>query len=280
MNLMPDPIMEMLPRGSRLAAVVAVFAMHIHVVHAPARTRADEPPGPALIPAPPAPARPDKLTALDTPAGRLGYALGLRIGDRIAADFKEQGTEVDRAALARGLADAILGAPPLLSEGELSQAIDHFDRAMRDREAAFRAEWAGKARANKDRAAAFLSTNARQRGVRTTPSGLQYEILAKGSGPQAKPDGRVSIHYVGRHADGREFDRTTADRGPAVVALSDSIRGWKEAIPLMAAGSKWRLFIPPELAYGEEGRPPEIEPNELLIFDLELVSHTGDPAKE
>ena len=241
---------------------------------------AEDPSGPALIPAPPAPSRPDKLTALDTPEGRLGYALGLRIGSRIAADFKEQGTDVDPASLARGLADAVLGASPLVSEEELARALDRFDRAMQARDEAFRADWAGKAKANRERSVEFLSNNARRRGVRTTPSGLQYEILAKGSGPQAKPDGKVSLHFVGRHADGREFDRTTAERGPAVVALADTIRGWQESVPLMAAGSKWRLFIPPELAYGEQGRPPEIEPNELLIFELEVVSVADEPAKE
>jgi FKBP-type peptidyl-prolyl cis-trans isomerase FklB len=258
-------------RVARHAAAVAVLL---------SIARAEEPAGPALIPAPPAPSRPDKLTELDTPEGRLGYALGLRIGGRIAADFKEQGTDVDPGSLARGLADAILGAQPLLGEEELARALDRFDRAMQARDEAFRADWAGKAKANRDRAVEFLSTNARRRGIRTMPSGLQYEVLSKGSGPQAKHDGTVSLHFVGRHADGREFDRTTAERGPAVVALADTIRGWQESVPLMAAGSKWRLFIPPELAYGEQGRPPEIEPNELLVFELEVVSVADEPAKE
>ncbi len=227
---------------------------------------------PALIPAPPAPSRPAELAALDTPEGELGYALGLRIGGRIAADFKQGAARVDSGALARGLADAILGAPPLLPEEKIARSLDAFDRRMRERERAFREELAGKARANKAKAAEFLAANAKKRGVRTTPSGLQYEILSKGQGGQPRPDQAVRARFVGRHLDGREFDRTAESEPPASFPISDVIPGWQEALSLMTPGSKWRLFVPPQLAYGEEGSPPEIEPNELLVFELELVA--------
>lgn len=233
---------------------------------------------PALIPAPPAPSRPAELAGLDTPAGELGYALGLRIGSRIAADFKQEGSSVDPGALARGLADAILGAAPMLSEEKIARSLDGFDRKMRERERAFREELAGKARANKAKAAEFLAANAKKRGVRTTPSGLQYEIMSKGQGVQPKPDQSVRARFVGRHLDGREFDRTAESEPPASFPIAEVIPGWQEALAVMSPGAKWRLFVPPQLAYGEEGRLPEIEPNELLVFELELVAVENGPS--
>lgn len=230
---------------------------------------------PTLIPAPPTSSRPAEVVGLDTPEGLLGYALGLRIGGRIAADFKQEGAAVDSAALARGLADAILGAAPLAPEEKLARALDGFDRRMREREQAFRRELAAKSRANGSKAAEFLASNAKRRGVRTTPSGLQYEILAKGQGPQPKPDQAVRARFVGRHLDGREFDRTPESGEPVSFPLAEVIAGWQEALPMMASGSKWRLFVPPQLAYGDEGRPPAIEPNEALVFEIELVSVQG-----
>lgn len=234
-----------------------------------------EEPAPSLIPAPAAAARPAELAGLDTPEGELGYALGLRIGSRIAADFKQEAASVDSGALARGLADAILGAAPLLSEEKVARSLEAFDRRMREREQAFREQLAVKARAHKAKAAEFLASNAKKRGVRTTPSGLQYEILAKGQGMQPKPGDAVQVRFVGRHLDGREFDRTADAEPPANFPIADVIPAWQEALVLMNPGSKWRLFVPPQLAYGEEGRLPEIEPNELLVFEIELVS----PAK-
>jgi FKBP-type peptidyl-prolyl cis-trans isomerase len=227
---------------------------------------------PALIPAPPAPSRPAELAALDTPAGELGYALGLRIGSRIAADFKQEGPSVDPGALARGLADAILGATPLISEEKVARSLDAFDRKMRERERSFREELAVKARANKAKATEFLASNVKKRGVRTTPSGLQYEIMSKGQGVQPRSEQTVRARFVGRHLDGREFDRTAESEPPASFPIAEVIPGWQEALALMTPGSKWRLFVPSQLAYGEEGRLPEIEPNELLVFELELVA--------
>ncbi len=241
-------------------------------------TALSEDAAPALIPAPPAPSRPAELAGLDTPAGELGYALGLRIGSRIAADFKQEGSSVDPGALARGLADAILNAAPMLSEEKIARSLDAFDRKMRERERVFREELAGKARANKTKAAEFLAVNAKKRGVRTTPSGLQYEIMSKGQGVQPKPDQSVRARFVGRHLDGREFDRTAESEPPASFPIAEVIPGWQEALAVMSPGAKWRLFVPPQLAYGEEGRLPEIEPNELLVFELELVAVENSPS--
>jgi FKBP-type peptidyl-prolyl cis-trans isomerase FklB len=107
--------------------------------------------------------------------------------------------------------------------------------------------------------------------VKTLPSGLQYEVLKAGEGPRPTADDTVSTHYRGTHVDGSEFDATDPAGEPATFPLRGVVPGWQEALPLMGVGSKWRLYVPPELGYGEEGSPPVIEPNEVLIFEIELV---------
>lgn len=222
----------------------------------------------AEIIAPPAAAAADDL---DTPEGRLGYALGLRIGGRIAADFKAQNAPLDPAALAKGLSDAVLGLPPRLDERKLAAALEGFEARMREQQREFAKRMTEVAKINKAKAAEFLKTNAAKKGVVALPSGLQYEVLKAGTGPQPKPDDTVSTHYRGTHLDGKEFDATDPQGEPATFPLSGVVPGWQEALPLMKVGSKWRLYVPPELGYGEEGSPPVIEPNEVLVFEIELV---------
>ena len=208
---------------------------------------------------------------LDTPEGRLGYALGLRIGGRIAADFKARNPGIDPATLARGVADAILGARPLLDERELARVIEGFEARMREEEKEFGRRMAETAKANAAKGAEFLRDNGRKKGIVTLPSGLQYEVLVEGGGERPRPTDTVSTHYRGTHLDGSEFDGTDPQGEPATFPLRGVVPGWQEALPLMRTGSKWRLFIPPELAYGAEGSPPVIEPNEVLVFEIELV---------
>ena len=227
---------------------------------------------PAEVIAPPAAARAgDDAFKLDTPEGQLGYALGLRIGSRIAADFRAQQAPLDPAALARGLADAAVGAKPRLDEKTIAAAIERFETRMREREREFAARMVEVAKANNAKAAEFMKANAAKQGVKTLPSGLQYEVLKAGEGPRPTADDTVSTHYRGTHVDGSEFDATDPAGEPATFPLRGVVPGWQEALPLMGVGSKWRLYVPPELGYGEEGSPPVIEPNEVLIFEIELV---------
>lgn len=237
-----------------------------HAVAAP-----PEPPRPALIPPPSQVSQPATLASLDTPAGSLGYALGLRIGESILADFRAQGTEVDPAALARGLADAILDAEPLLPEEKIAAALDAFERRMRELEREEMTRLAEAARRNSAAAAAFLRQNGARDGVQTLPSGLQVEVLRKGSGRRPTPDDIVATHYVGTHLDGSHFDSTDPAGEPARFPVRAVVPAWQEALPLMEVGAKWRLYVPPSLAYGEAGFPPDIEPNELLIFEIDLM---------
>lgn len=208
---------------------------------------------------------------LDTPARQLGYALGLRIGGRIAADFREQHPDVDPAGLARGLADAVAGASPALDEKQLVKFWEAFDARMREREKEFARRMAELAQANAAKAREFLAANAKKPGVVSRPSGLQYEVLAAGTGPMPAADDTVSTRYRGTHLDGTEFDGTDPSGEPATFPIRGVVPGWQEALPLMKVGAKWKLFIPPALGYGEEGSPPVIEPNEVLVFEIELV---------
>ena len=222
----------------------------------------------------PATSPPGDRTAADglgTPAATLGYSLGLRIGSRIAADFKGQEPAVDAAALARGLSDAILEARPRLSEQQIRQTLEAFDARMQEREQEFGRRMREAGKVNLAKATEFAQTNGRKQGVVTRPSGLQYEVIRAGAGPSPTLDDAVAAHYRGTHIDGREFDGTDPKGEPAVFPLRGVVPGWQEALPLMKTGAKWRIYVPPQLGYGEEGSPPVIEPNELLVFEIELV---------
>lgn len=246
--------------------MLVLASVAAHAVAAP-----PEPPRPALIPPPRQASQPATLASLDTPAGSLGYALGLRIGESILADFRAQGTEVDPAALARGLADAILDAEPLLPEEKIAAALDAFERRMQELEREEMTRLAEAARRNSAAAAAFLRQNGARDGVQTLPSGLQVEVLRKGTGRRPTPDDIVVTHYVGTHLDGSQFDSTDPAGEPARFPVRAVVPAWQEALPRMEVGAKWRLYVPPSLAYGEAGFPPDIEPNELLIFEIDLI---------
>ncbi|MFM7293029.1 MAG: FKBP-type peptidyl-prolyl cis-trans isomerase [Planctomycetia bacterium] len=229
----------------------------------------------AELPAAQPPTRDDAERAaareLDSPAATLGYALGLRIGSRIAADFKGQEPAIDAAALARGLSDAVLETPPRLSDRQIRQALEAFDARMQEREQEFSRRMREAAKVNLAQATAFAAANGRKQGIVTRPSGLQYEVIRAGTGASPTLDDSVAAHYSGTHVDGRAFDATDPKGEPAVFPLRGVVPGWQEALPLMKTGAKWRIYLPPRLAYGEEGSPPVIEPNELLIFEIELL---------
>ena len=222
---------------------------------------------------------------LDTPAEQLGYALGYRIGQRIIADHRALGTPLDPAALGRGLSDAVSDAAPRLDEAGFRRVLAEFEKQMEDRDRRIAAQLAEAAEKNLAAGRAFLATNGKRKGVTTLPSGLQYEVLAQGSGARPRLDDLVEAHYRGTHIDGSEFDGTDPGGAPAVFPLRGVVPGWQEALVKMEVGSKWRVWLPPELGYGAEGSPPAIEPNEVLIFDIELVgirptggSPAGTPA--
>ncbi len=208
---------------------------------------------------------------LDTPAEELGYALGFRIGQRIIADHRALGTPLDPAALGRGLADAVRGGPPQLDEAGFRRVLSAFEQQMKARDLEIAERMAESAEKNLAAGRGFLEANAKKAGVVTLPSGLQYQVLKEGSGPKPTIDDVVEAHYQGAHIDGSKFDGTEEGEDPAVFPLRGVPPGWQEALARMAVGSKWRVWLPPEMGYGAEGSPPAIEPNEVLVLEFELM---------
>ena len=208
---------------------------------------------------------------LATPAEELGYAIGFRIGQRIIADHRAMGTPLDAAALARGLADAVRDAPPQLDEAGFRRVLSAFEKQMEEKDRELTARMAEAGKKNLAAGREFLTANAKQAGVVTLPSGLQYTVLKEGSGPKPTLEDVVAAHYRGTHIDGSQFDGTEPEGEPAAFPLRGVVPGWQEALPLMAVGSKWRVWLPPELGYGDAGSPPAIEPNEVLVFEIELM---------
>lgn len=200
---------------------------------------------------------------------RISYALGLSMGN----NFKASGIEkIDFQDFADGVAAVFNGVAPKMSYDEAKAEIQKFFGEMeaRQKEAASKM-----AEVNSKAGEAFLAENGQRVEVRTTPSGLQYEVLTEGDGPQPSADDQVEVHYTGKFIDGTVFD-SSVDRGqPATFGVTQVIPGWVEALQLMKAGSKWRLFIPSALAYGPNGVPGAIGPNQTLIFDVELIKVIG-----
>jgi len=261
-----------------LAAAMKLLGIALTIALAGSAIAADTDIEPIAAPGTPA-AKQATAAPLATPPQQLGYALGYRIGGRIVADHKSLDMTIDQESLARGLADAVLGAAPKLDEQAFRKVLAEFETAMQKKQQEFMAKMAAAAEANLKKGREFLVANGTRKGVVTLPSGLQYEVLAAGTGPQPKPDDIVFAHYKGTHVDGREFDGTDPAGEPASFPLRGVVPGWQEALPLMKAGAKWRIYLPAELGYGEEGSPPAIEPNEVLIFDIELIRSEPAPRR-
>ena len=200
---------------------------------------------------------------------RISYALGLSMGN----NFKASGIEkIDFQDFADGVAAVFNGLAPKMSYDEAKAEIQKFFGEMeaRQKEAASKM-----AEVNSKAGEAFLAENGQRVEVRTTPSGLQYEVLTEGDGPQPSADDQVEVHYTGKFIDGTVFD-SSVDRGqPATFGVTQVIPGWVEGLQLMKAGSKWRLCIPSALAYGPNGVPGASGPNQTLIFDVELIKVIG-----
>lgn len=201
---------------------------------------------------------------------RISYALGLSMGN----NFRASGiTEINVQDFADGVAAVFYGSTPKMSYDEAKAEIQAYFTEMEKKQRAA-AEELGKA--NAAAGEAFLAENGKRVEVKTTPSGLQYEVLTEGDGPRPEANDQVEVHYTGKLIDGTVFD-SSVDRGmPATFGVTQVIPGWVEALPLMKAGSKWRLFIPSNLAYGPNGAPGSpIGPNATLIFDVELLKVIG-----
>lgn len=200
---------------------------------------------------------------------RLSYALGLSMGN----NFKSSGIEsINVQDFADGVAAVYYGSAPKMSYDEAKAEIQKFFTALeaKQQEAAKQM-----AEVNSKAGEAFLAENGQRAEVKTTPSGLQYEVLKEGDGAMPAATDQVEVHYTGKLIDGTVFD-SSVDRGvPATFGVTQVIPGWVEALQMMKAGSKWRLYIPSQLAYGPQGAGNVIGPNATLIFDVELLKVIG-----
>jgi len=221
----------------------------------------------------PAPTLKSRPPALTTQKDKFSYALGMNLG----TSLHKQSVPVDPDILARGLKDALAGGKMLMTEDEMRAAIMDVQNELRKQQQE-KAQQLGEA--NKKEGEAFLAANKSKDGVVTLPSGLQYKILQAGTGPKPTASDTVVCNYRGTLINGTEFDSSSKHGGPATFPVSGVIKGWTEAVQLMPVGSKWQLFIPGELAYGERGAGGDIGPNATLIFEVELLSIQEKPAAD
>lgn len=210
--------------------------------------------------------------AADAPAlagedARINYSLGYQIG----GDFKRQGVALDPQAVVKGIEDALSGAEPLMKPEEMRATLVELRRKI----AAEQRTRAAEAQAKKDEEARrFLEENAKKPGISVTASGLQYQVLEKGAGRTPSATDQVTVHYRGTLVGGREFDSSYSRGEPATFRLDGVVKGWTEGLQLIGEGGKIRLFIPPDLAYGDRGPLA----HQTLIFDVELISVGGGDA--
>jgi FKBP-type peptidyl-prolyl cis-trans isomerase FklB len=187
----------------------------------------------------------------------------------IARGLKGQSVDVDPTILARAIKDVLTGAKPLLTDDEAMEALKKLQVEVRQKQETERKEVADK---NLREGQGFLAANKTKDGVVTLPSGLQYKILTQGNGPKPTASDTVVCQYRGTLIDGTEFDSSYKRGQPATFPVNRVIKGWTEALELMPVGSKWQLFVPPSLAYGDRGAGDLIGPNATLIFEVEVLS--------
>ena len=202
---------------------------------------------------------------LQTDEQKLSYAMGLDLGEY----FKSLDTSFDLEVLQLGIKDGYHGNPPLLTAAETAEMQQEFARSQQEKQIRTTLVMIEK---NRKEAEEFLQANKTEEGVVETSSGLQYKVMDKGpGGVQPQPTDIVKVQYTGTLLDGTEFDSSYKRNEPAVFQVDQVIAGWQEALPLMEVGATYELYIPPDLAYGDRGVPPVIEPGSMLIFQVELL---------
>ncbi|MGI9088507.1 MAG: FKBP-type peptidyl-prolyl cis-trans isomerase N-terminal domain-containing protein [Chthoniobacterales bacterium] len=196
---------------------------------------------------------------------KVSYSIGLDIG----TTFKKQNMDINTDVLMAGLKDGASGNKPLMSEEQVKETMTTYSKSMMEKQTIASKEAGSKNAAVGEK---FLAENKSKEGVKTTPSGLQYKVLKEGSGESPRESDTVVTNYRGTLINGTEFDSSYKRNQPATFPVNRVIKGWTEALQMMKPGSKYQLFIPPNLAYGERGAGGDIGPNETLIFEVELLS--------
>lgn len=206
-------------------------------------------------------------SALPTQKDKFGYVIGLDIGNML----KKQYIDINPNTLLLGLKAALNDEKMLLTESEQKEILTELQKTVQAKQTEARNKQLEK---NKKDGEEFLAKNKTTKGVVTLPSGLQYKVIAEGKGTSPAVTDTVTVNYQGTLIDGTEFDSSYKRGQPATFPVTGVIKGWTEALQLMKPNSKWELYIPPELAYGERGAGSNIGPNSTLIFNVELLSVT------
>jgi FKBP-type peptidyl-prolyl cis-trans isomerase len=220
-------------------------------------------------------AKPAAPVALTTQRQKESYALGMSIG----LGFQKQGIDkaVDQTLVLRGMREALSGGKTAMTEDEMKAALQQLRTDWQQAQEA-KAHEAGAT--HRKEGETFLAANKSKEGVQALPDGLQYKVLTEGNGPKPSASDTVTVNYRGTLINGKEFDSSYKRGQPTSFPVGGVIKGWSEALQLMPVGSKWQLFIPADLAYGDNPRPGgEIAPGDTLIFEVELLS-IGEPKKE
>ena len=201
----------------------------------------------------------DKSTPFKDSKDKVSYSIGLNIG----LNLKKQNVSINPDTFVLGLKDALAGKPQMTDE-QVKETMTAFEKEMIDKQKAAGVK-------NGADGEKFLAENKKKEGVKATASGLQYKVVKEGTGAQPKETDTVIAHYRGTLIDGTEFDSSYKRGQPATFPVSGVIKGWTEALQMMKVGSKYQLFIPANLAYGERAMGPDIGPNSTLIFEVELL---------
>ncbi|HVF71973.1 MAG TPA: FKBP-type peptidyl-prolyl cis-trans isomerase [Chthoniobacterales bacterium] len=196
---------------------------------------------------------------------KASYSIGYDIG----STFKKQNIELNADALLAGMKEAMAGKEGTLTKEEREKTLETFQKEMMEKQVAASKEAAAKNLAEGEK---FLAENKKKEGIKTTASGLQYKVVKEGNGPTPKDTDTVVTNYRGTLIDGTEFDSSYKRNEPATFPVNRVIKGWTEALQLMKVGSKYQLYIPAALGYGERGAGKDIGPNATLVFDVELLS--------
>lgn len=218
-------------------------------------------------------AKTEAKTEFKTDLDKLSYSIGANIGNNMK-NMKKLDIEINKVLFLKGFEDSYNSNPFALTEQEMTQILTDFGSKIEEKQTARLKEVTEK---NLAEAKAFLEKNGKEKGVKTLPSGLQYIVVKEGKGASPKDSDSVKVNYVGTFLDGMEFDSSAKHGGAAQFPVNGVIAGWTEALKLMKVGSKWKIFVPPDLAYGERGRQG-VPPNTLLIFEMELLGIPPAPA--
>jgi FKBP-type peptidyl-prolyl cis-trans isomerase FklB len=234
----------------------------------PSATPAASAPAKAPAPAAKKPATAAKTAApltLKTQKEKFSYALGMKMG----ANLHKQSVPVDAAIFSRGMRDGLTGGKTLLTDEEAQAAITAVQKEFQQKQ---QEKMQQAAESNKKEGQDFLAANKGKPGVVTLPSGLQYKVEKEGTGPKPTASDSVVCNYRGTLINGTEFDSSYKRGQPATFPVSGVIKGWTEALQLMPVGSKWQLFVPSDLAYGDHGAGADIGPGATLMFEVEVLS--------